>query len=122
MKNIELKYKRLVAELGNKYPIGDVPLTPSKISLDKDPLQEAIKFDSLKPLVKNMKQVSIEKVISQDEEPEHLNEIYPKTDIKRFEIVAKLKSWFIKWKNYAPVKYTSQAVLLKPEADLDLIS
>jgi hypothetical protein len=78
---------------------------------------------AFKSLIVSMKPVNeLEK--EEEEETEHqlLDLNYPESDIKRFPVVIKYKSWFIKWKEYEPVKYTAQSVLLNPAADLDLVS
>lgn len=52
-----------------------------------------------------------------------MDSIYPESnDVKRFKVVAKYKSWSVIWKKYSPIKYTSHTALLRPEADLDLVS
>ena len=52
-----------------------------------------------------------------------MDSVYPESnDVKRFKVVAKYKSWSVIWKKYSPIKYTSHTALLRPEADLDLVS
>ena len=51
-----------------------------------------------------------------------LSPYYPGTDIKRFEVETRYKSWSIPWPEYKPVIYTSQSIILNPKADIDQLS
>ena len=78
------------------------------------------KNESVMPDTTKNTEIKLEK--EEETEQQLLDLNYPESDIKRFPVVIKYKSWFIKWKEYEPVKYTAQSVLLNPAADLDLVS
>ena len=104
-----------------------MPITPTSVNasiLTEIKSTDEIKnktSQAFKSLIVNMKPVNeLEKEEETEQQTLDLN--YPESDIKRFPVLIKHKSWFIKWKEYEPVKYTAKSVLLNPTADLDLVS
>lgn len=130
MKNVETKFKNLLLEIKSAYSLNEMPLTPTGIQVDKiAPTEEStlIKVqaqlrdsDILKTKQEDKKMLKIEE--DENETNYELSELYPNSNVKRFKVESRYKKWFVKYRDYDPVRYTAKDILLKPEADLDLIS
>ncbi len=111
-----------------KSQLNEGPLTPTNVDLEKD-FESLIKEQniiSLNTLVDNIQPIGMENDTNKEKEEEKeeftMDSIYPFSNLKRFQVTSKYKSWSVKCKNYSPVKYTSETALLNAEADLDLVS
>ena len=131
IENVCSKYERLKTHLKPKSRFNESPLTPSNVDLEKDveTLIKEQKIISINTLVDNIQPIGMEINTNKEKEEEEdddeeftMDRIYPLSSLERFQVDSKYKSWSVKWKKYSPVKYTSQVALLRPEADLDLVS
>ena len=119
--SIEQKFKKLLRNIDGS------PVKPAAKSITfkiNQDLAQSTKSSARSPRdLKSSLSLKAVNIVNFDRNDSNsLSPYYPDTDIKRFEVETKYKSWSTHWPEYKPVIFTAQSIILNPKADIDQLS